>query len=64
MDAWVWHQVGLEPWLQSQIIPSSNHPIPTQNMSQKTPSKSTKIRGDKATKRYDKILCALDQETQ
>ena len=27
VDAWVWHQVGLEPWLQSQIIQSSNHPI-------------------------------------
>ena len=26
VDAWVWHQVGLEPWLQSQIIQSSNHP--------------------------------------
>ena len=27
VDARVWHQVGLEPWLQSQIIQSSNHPI-------------------------------------
>ena len=46
---------------------SSNHPIipiQTQNMSQKTPNKSTKTRGDKATKLYNKTLCALDQETQ
>ena len=63
VDAWVWHQVGLEPWLQSLFI-QSNHPIQTPNMSQKTQNKSTKIRGDKATKLYDKTLCALDQETQ
>ena len=72
VDAWVWHQVGLEPWLQS--IQSSNHPIQTQNMSQnpiqtqnmsqKIPNKSTKSRGDKATKLYDKTPCALGQETQ
>ena len=27
VDAWIWHQVGLEPWLQFIEIIQSNHPI-------------------------------------
>ena len=43
VDAWVWHQVGLEPWLQSQIIQSSNDPIQTQSMWQRLRTNPPKL---------------------
>ena len=50
-------------WNLGFRVKSSNHPIQTQEMPRKTRDKSTKIRGDKATKLYNKTPCAL-QETQ